>query len=457
MSFARMTETLIKRRLGRQWRRRIKTILPQTLFGRALLIIVTPLVLVQLITTIIFYDRHWQQISRRLSGAVVGELALMINLITQNPDPGYHEWLFEQFAHSTTLLVRFEPGGHLPDRHHVDWQDPYLAEALDRALREKIPLPVQATPGSSREWVEIVIQLPDGLLRIMAPMRRFFSSTTYIFIMWMLGSSILLFSIALIFMRNQIRPIRRLAAAADAFGKGRRDIAFTPEGASEVRQAGAAFIDMQQRLQRQIDQRTFFLAGVSHDLRTPLTRMKLALELSDNTAETTELRADIQEMEQMIDSYLAFARDSEDETPERLDLGGLLMDLIDRMRHDGTRISLDADPGIMVTVRPLAFRRCLTNLLVNATRYARHMIIRVRNGDHDWQIIIDDDGPGIPMEAREEVFKPFMRLDPSRNIATGGSGLGLTVARDIARRHGGDIQLDTSPQGGLRVTVFIPR
>lgn len=448
------------RRLYIRWRRGVKNLLPHTLFGRALLIIVTPLVLVQLISTVIFYDRHWQQISRRMSGAVAGELALTVAMIGQNPDPVWRDWLFQQIGHSTSLVMRFEPGGHLPPAQDVAWQDPYLANALQRALNEKLPYTTRINQGESRQWVEIAIETPDGVLRVLAPMRRFFSSTTYIFILWMLGSSVLLFSIALIFMRNQIRPIRRLALAAEAFGKG-RDVRFKPEGASEVRQAAKAFLEMQERLRRQIDQRTFLLAGVSHDLRTPLTRMKLALELQEaatgTSPETAELQADIQEMEQMIDSYLAFARDEEDEAPERLDLGVLLLELADKARRSGAHVNIDADPGIMMTVRPMAFRRCLTNLLTNAARYAQHIDIRILAHDHDIQIMIDDDGPGIPAAAREEVFKPFMRLDPSRNIATGGSGLGLTVARDIARRHGGDIMLERSPNQGLRAIITVPR
>ena len=271
----------------------------------------------------------------------------------------------------------------------------------------------------------------------------------------MLGSSVLLFSIALIFMRNKIRPIRRLATAAENFGKGRTDISFKPEGASEVRQAGKAFLDMQERLRRQIDQRTFFLAGVSHDLRTPLTRMRLALELLPDNAESTEIRADILEMEQMIDSYLAFARGEDDEAVTRIDLGVLLLDLIEKSRRSGGIVTIIADPGVMMMARPMAFRRCLTNLLVNANRYAKELWIEVIVKDHEIIIIFDDNGPGIPASRRDDVFKPFMRLDDSRNIATGGTGLGLTVARDIARRHGGDITLDSSPRGGLRVLMAI--
>jgi two-component system osmolarity sensor histidine kinase EnvZ len=450
-------DRIVKIQSLQYWRHVVKNLLPHTLFGRALLIIVTPLVLVQLISTVIFYDRHWQQISRRLSSAVVGELALTLELMQQFPDPGYHRWLFDQVARTTSLLMSFEPGARLDMAANPDWQDPYLRDSLQKALREKIPLAVTINPQISREWVEISIQTPQGVLRVMSPMRRFFSSTTYIFIFWMLGSSVLLFSIALIFMRNQIRPIRRLATAAENFGKGRTDISFKPEGASEVRQAGKAFLDMQERLRRQIDQRTFFLAGVSHDLRTPLTRMRLALELLPDNAESTEIRADILEMEQMIDSYLAFARGEDDEAVTRIDLGVLLLDLIEKSRRSGGIITIIADPGVMMMARPMAFRRCLTNLLVNANRYAKELWIEVIVKDHEIMIIFDDNGPGIPASRRDDVFKPFMRLDDSRNSATGGTGLGLTVARDIARRHGGDITLDSSPRGGLRVLMTIPQ
>jgi two-component system osmolarity sensor histidine kinase EnvZ len=286
--------------------------------------------------------------------------------------------------------------------------------------------------------------------------KRLFSPTTYIFTLWMVGSSLVLVAVATIFMRNQVRPIRRLAAAANSFGKGRDVPHFRPAGAAEVRQAAQAFIEMRDRIKRQIEQRTEMLAGVSHDLRTPLTRMKLELAMLGDSAEIDELKADVEEMEKMVDGYLAFARGEGAAAPEPADISAVLEQVVASARKEGARIDLHTEEHLVLPVRLDAIRRCFTNLVLNAVRYGKHVQVRAGRRADAVEVLVDDDGPGIPADQREAVFRAFFRLDPSRNIETGGVGLGLTIARDVVRAHGGDILLDQSPLGGLRARLRLP-
>ena len=299
-------------------------------------------------------------------------------------------------------------------------------------------------------------RLGDGLLLTHVPFSRLYTPTTYIFILWMGGSSLILLGVAGIFLRNQVRSLRRLAAAADGFGKGRPVVFTKVEGALEVRQAAAAFIRMRDRIERQIRQRTEMLAGVSHDLRTPLTRMKLALALIGDDAVAAELNSDVAEMERLVNSYLDFARGEGTEIPVETDIGLLIEDIAAAARRDGTPLTVVPGPELILPVRPNALRRCLGNLIANARRYGKHVWLSTAPADDGVDILIDDDGPGIPERERERVFRPFIRLDASRNQATGGVGLGLTIARDMARSHGGDIRLETSPFGGLRARIHLP-
>jgi two-component system osmolarity sensor histidine kinase EnvZ len=308
-------------------------------------------------------------------------------------------------------------------------------------------------PGS----LSVLVQLPGGVLQATMSYKRLNTSTTYIFILWMIGSSVLFFVVAAIFLRNQVKSLRRLAAAADGFGKG-RPIAFSKvEGALEVRQAAVAFIQMRDRIQRQIRQRTDMLAGVSHDLRTPLTRMKLALELMGDDPTVAELKSDVVEMEHLLQVYLDFARGEGTETPVDTDIAALLQDIAAAAAREGKAVSVNQPPELMVPIRPNALRRCLGNLIANGARYGSHVWLTGRPAEDGVDILVDDDGPGIPPAERDHVFQPFIRLDSSRNPSTGGIGLGLTIARDVARSHGGDVRLETSPQGGLRARVHLPK
>ena len=439
---------------GSYQRRGFKRLLPGSLFGRVLLIMITPVVLTQLVATWIFYERHWENMTRRLGFAVAAEIALVIDGLHHADGDKARARILDETARVADLVITLESGARLP----AEPQQPasMVERTLGLAIAERVQLPYTIDSRLSREWYEIRVQLPEGVLRVLAPGRRLFSPTTYIFILWMVGSALVLFAIAIAFMRNQIRSIRRLAIAADSFGKGRDVPDFKPEGANEVRQAAAAFLVMRERIQRQMRQRTEMLAGVSHDLRTPLTRMKLALAMLGESQDIEDLKGDVGEMETMIEAYLAFARGEGAEPVETADLGRLLGEVATGARRAGGRVELETAGALTLPLRLNAFRRCLTNLLANSRRHADRVWLHARRDDATIEIVLDDDGPGIPEAAREDVFKPFFRLDSSRNSETGGAGLGLAIARDVVRSHGGDITLDDSPRGGLRVIIRLP-
>jgi two-component system osmolarity sensor histidine kinase EnvZ len=431
---------------------RIKRLLPRSLEGRTILILVVPVVIAQLITVYIFFERHFSALSVELSRAVAGDVAMLAEETERDPDGRVR--VYAQAGETLDLSVDFEPDAILVPEVTTRW-NPLIEPILATALQERVGRDFTIGAYGDDNWVEIRVQLPDGVLDVRSPQRRLFSYTAFVFIGWVVGASMLLTWIAVIFMRNQVRPIRRLALAAESFGKGRDTMRLKPAGALEVRQAAAAFVTMRDRIRRQIVQRTEMLAGVSHDLRTPLTRMKLQLALQPDGEDTEELRADVIEMETMIEAYLAFARGEGGETPLRIDLAAMLRDVIDGLPGSHA-VTLDAGSPIEMELRPTAMKRCLGNLIGNALRYARTVQVSASWRQPTATIIIDDDGPGIPPESREAVFRPFFRLDPSRNAATGGVGLGLSIARDIAHGHGGEIDLQDSPMGGLRVVLTLP-
>lgn len=436
-------------------RRWIKRVLPRTMFGRSLLIVVVPLVLLQAIATWVFYDRHWAAVSWRLSAGVAGDIALLIEAMQFAGPETNPARLLEKAAAATDLEFTVGRGERLPPP--LPSSGTLLEEQLIQAMQGRVSLPyridVPGDPGS----IQVKVQLSDGVLTVDVPRNRLYSSTTYIFVMWMVGSSLVLLAVATIFLRNQVKSLRRLAAAADGFGKGRPVPFFKVEGAVEVRQAAIAFMKMRDRIQRQIRQRTQMLAGVSHDLRTPLTRMKLALELLRDDPAVEELKSDVAEMERMVHGYLDFARGEGTEAPVETDISLLLEDIAAAMRREGMPLSVAAAPECVMPVKPYALRRCIGNLIGNACRHGSQVWLTGVTVADGIDILVDDDGPGIPPAERDRAFRAFIRLDPSRNPSTGGVGLGLTIARDVARSHGGEVTLETSPQGGLRARIHLPR
>lgn len=432
----------------------IKRFLPKSLLGRSLLIIVTPLVVLQLVSAAIFFETHWDKVTLRLARGVAGDISAVIDLLRRHPDVENRDWIFSVAADNMELVVSIKDKAVLAN----DSREPsgLMERMLARALKSHVGRPFRIDSDSIDRHVVIDVQLASGVLHVITTRKRMFSSTAYVFVIWMVGTSLILFGLATIFMRNQVKPIRRLAVAAENFGKGRDEPGFKPEGASEVRQAASAFLAMRERILRQITQRTDMLAGVSHDLRTPLTRMKLQLEMLGDDKGADELKADVAEMEHMLDGYLAFARGEGTEKPIATDLTALLEEAAAQARRKGGIVDLHTEGRLTVPLRPHAFKRCLTNLMDNAIRFAEHVSVRAGKRDDAIEITVDDDGPGIPDDQREEVFRPFYRIEGSRNPGTGGVGLGLTIARDVVRGHGGDITLSQSPNGGLRARLRVP-
>ena len=434
----------------------IKRFLPKSLLGRSLLIIVSPLILLQVVSALIFYESHWDKITRRLAISVAGDISALMILWQDDQSPEGRRETINLAASTMGLSLTFQPDGVLDS---VD-TPATVSGALDTTLYEVISSyvnrPIRIDSVSLEDHIVIELQLSDGILEISTPRKRLFSSTTYVFIIWMVGSSLILFSVAMVFMRNQIRPIGRLAMAADNFGKGRDVENFKPEGATEVRQAAQAFLAMRERIRRQITQRTDMLAGVSHDLRTPITRIRLQLALLEGKEGVESLKADIDDMEYMLEEYLAFARGEGTERPAETRLSQLLEEAIERCRTGSAHIDLHIEEDISLEVRPNALKRAITNLVENAARYGEHVQVRAGRRGDDIEIAIDDDGPGVPEDKREDVFKPFFRVEKSRNPGTGGVGLGLAIARDVIRSHGGDIGLGESPLGGLRASFRLP-
>ena len=432
----------------------LKPYLPKSLLGRSVLIIVTPLILLQVISATIFFENHWSKVGRRLALGVAGEIALMVEGMRRAPDALARDALFRQAHVSLQLDTRFSANAVLPNTHKLG--ESILIGQLTRAMDETVNKPHRIDAESHERFVTIDVQLADGVLSVTVPRKRLFSTTTYVFVLWMVGSSLLLFAVAMVFMRNQVRPIRKLAQAANDFGMGRDTPKFKPEGATEVRRAAGAFISMRNRIKRQIQQRTDMLAGVSHDLRTPLTRMKLQLEMMGGEDGVDDLKTDIADMEHMLEEYLAFARGEGGEKTVEASLTDLIAEIVSKARRKGAAIDLHTEGDITAPLKPNALKRALTNLVENSIRYGEHISIRSGVRREMVEIMIDDDGPGIPEDKRADVFKPFFRLDKSRNPVTGGVGLGMTIARDVVRGHGGEILLEDAPGGGLRVRVSLP-
>jgi two-component system, OmpR family, osmolarity sensor histidine kinase EnvZ len=441
----------------RRWLRRQ---MPKTLFGRSLLIIVLPVALMQIAVTYAFFDIHWQTVTSRLSESLAGDIAWAVE--SYQEDPASFGKLSKRAEDSMSLSIALQPGRELPTRR----RDPPaiigplfspIDRSLDRALSERLDAPYWFDTTRYPAYVDVRVAVAGGVMRILAPRERAFATNGHIFVFWVSLATVLLTAVAILFIRNQTRAIERLANAAEAFGRGGDAPRFKPQGAKEVRRAASAFLDMRARIQRHIEQRTALLASVSHDLRTPLTRLKLTLALMEPGKRIAEMKRDLAEMEHMIDEYLAFARGEGGEAAEPLALDRLLAEVSEGARKAGAEILVASDPGLTATVRPNAIRRALANLVMNAAAHGEHVRVAARRAsDTELEIVVDDDGPGIPAEQYEEAFKAFARLDESRNQNTKGVGLGLAIARDVARGHGGDITLGRSPLGGLRAVVRLP-
>lgn len=439
----------------RRFTRGLGDLMPKGLFARSLIIIIAPVVLLQALVAFVFMEEHWQQVTARLSAAVVADIAAVVDLLELNPGEADIEEISKIARRRLGLNIAVLPPGPLPPPAAKPFFD-LLDRNFSRALTKEIGKAFWVDTVGRSNLIEIRIQLDDKILRVFARRSQTYASNSLIFISWMVGTALVLLAIAIIFLRNQIRPILRLAHAVDDFGKGRAVENFPPRGAREVRAATVAFHDMRERVDRQIEQRTEMLAGVSHDLRTILTRFRLQLALIEDKIDVEPLKKDVDDMNRMLEGYLAFARGDAGEETMPTDVDVMLRELGSEARITGheTLVSFSGDP--IVKVRPQGFKRCLMNLVKNACRHGSRVAVTGIHEHGFLTVFVDDDGPGIPIEEREDVFKPFYRGDQARNIDESGTGLGLSIARDVARSHGGDIRLDTSPFGGLRVSVTVP-
>ena len=426
-----------------------KNILPTHLLARFVLIILVPMILLQTLVAIFFYNRHWDTISRQLATSVTGEIESVAEWVKSNP--AEVEEHLGQLSDILRMQFVWQPGESLTESGKLR-KSPASSDL--RSSLKGLPYPTQTWSEKDGKQ-QILIQLPDGVLSVSVPRKRFYSSTVIVFLVWMMVSSLLLFGIAFLFMKNQVRAMVRLARASELFGLG-QPTRFKPEGADEVRQAGQAFLEMKERIERYLSERTTMLAGVSHDLRTPLTRMKLQLSMMEQDEVVATLNQDITDMEHMLTGYLAFAKGEGKEAMEHIELTPFMTDLVEKFKAMGLPISLHIEEPLAILGRPNELVRVFSNLLSNAQKYAHSATVSIGRRDDEVQIIIDDDGPGIPAKNRADAFKPFFRLDKSRNLATGGVGLGLTIVRDAVLSHGGSIKLETSPQKGLRVLLTFP-
>lgn len=436
--------------------RQIKRWLPTSLFGRSLLIIILPIALMQIAVTWVFFDAHWQTVTSRLSDGLAGDIAWAVESYQDDPRPESLARIADRAQDSMSLSIALSPVRTLPPRRPTSVFGA-LDRSLDRALSDHLEAPYWFDTVRFPGYVDIRVRVGGQVMRIIAPADRAWATQGGIFVLWMTVATSLLTAIAVLFIRNQVRAIERLASAADAFGKGGDVSEFKPYGAREVRQAAQAFLAMKSRIQRHLEQRTAMLASVSHDLRTPLTRLKLELALAEPSSRVEAMKTDLSEMEHMIDEYLAFARGEGGEAVEVTALRDLIGEVSEGAARAGAEVEIDADPGLFLAVRANALKRALSNLVMNAAAHGERVVISARQTPTGGaEIIVDDDGPGIPPERREEAFRPFNRLDESRNQNEKGVGLGLAIARDVARGHGGELTLDRSPMGGLRAVIRLP-
>lgn len=437
----------------------LKRHLPKSLFGRALAIIIVPIAIMQIVVAYIFFEAHWQTVTARLSDGVAADIAVTTQLYKQDPGPARAERLDAMIKPEMRLSLKYVEGETLPNSTRKAF-----FSNLDRTLRRALSDALGDTPfwfDTTRypNHIDIRIGVEGGVLRYIAPRERVFASTGFIFIFWMTAATAFLSLVSILFILNQARPIVRLAEAADAFGKGRDIGKFKPSGATEVRQASQAFLDMRERIGRHIEQRTVLLAGVSHDLRTPLTRLKLQLAMADETDDIIAARRDVSDMESMLDGYLDFARGLTGEEVSAVDIEELLEDIIAPMTDPKPALKIDTHH--VANIRETAIKRALINIIENARTYGKTVSVTASDFQNEHEtpylaITIDDDGPGIAPERRDEAFKPFVRLDSARGQNVKGVGLGLSIARDAAHAHGGDLILDQSPMGGLRCVFTLP-
>ena len=437
------------------WRHRL---LPRTLFFRTMLLIFIPLIVVQVVSVVVFFDGSWSRMGRRLSENLVDEMNVLIRLKEEGmPLTEVQKMAAEGFQ----IDFRFydaSQGEKVKQRLQANpMVIAYLKEAMENAFAEdKWSILVDEKQDNSSDLI-IFVEKESGVYQFICAKKKIFSTSIFMFVVWMVATSVLLFLVSVLFLRIQVRAIADLAQTAENFGKGIDDDGFKPYGSSEVRKAGYAFVKMKERILRQIMERTQMLAGISHDLRTPLTRMKLTAAMMENSQDQKDFLADIDEMEKMLNGYLAFVRGEGNEPAVYVNVNELVRGIVGRFASQHIKIKFfAAENPVEIRAKEQALRRAVTNIVANASRYGKKIEVRVEQGTKEVRIIVDDNGPGIPQDKREAVFRAFYRIENSRNKETGGIGLGLAITKDIITAHGGHIVLEDGPLGGLRVVIKLP-
>ena len=430
----------------------VKKILPKGLFYRSLIIVATPLILLQIIITVVFFDSLWIKANKGMTRSLVSEIKTLYDVYT-NPDMGQKQTIIDLYNKNFDFIISFKNNTSLPSITKERWYSP-----MDRSLRRELK-PVFGTgywfdTVSFKNGVELRIKYKNGFLQIFFPKNKIAPSSARIFALWITLPGLLLILIAILFLKNQTRPIVNLAKAAEKFGKGEYIKEFRPSGAREIRQAAYEFDKMRKRITIHLNQRSEMLSGISHDLRTPLTRLKLQLAFLKQQDLAKKMSDDIEEMERMLNEYLEFSRHQKNEETEKININNVINEVI--KKYENKHIDKKLDEYLEINIRPNSIKRCLMNLIDNGFSYGKKVAISSNKSNSNLLIFVDDDGPGIDVNEYQNVMKPFYRIDKSRGQNKSGVGLGLSIANDIIRAHGGNIDLDRSPLSGLRVKISLP-
>ena len=430
----------------------IKKILPKRFFYRSLIIVATPMIMLQLIITVVFFDSLWIKANKGMTKSLVSEVQTLYDVYT-NPDMGQKQSIIDLYNKNFDFSISFIQDELLPQTKIIRWYSP-----MDRSLRRELK-PVFGNSywfdtTSYKKVVQLKIKYKEGILQIFFPKQKISPSSTRIFALWITLPGLLLITIAIFFLKNQTKPIVNLAKVAEKFGKGEFVKEFRPSGAKEIRQAAYEFDKMRKRITIHLNQRSEMLSGISHDLRTPLTRLKLQLALLKQQDLAKKMSEDIEEMERMLNEYLEFSRHQKNEDTEKVNINNIINEVV--KKYENKKIDFSIEEDLIINIRPNSIKRCLTNLIDNGLSYGENVLVTSNKTKNNLFLIVDDDGPGIDESEYQNVMKPFYRIDKSRGQNKSGVGLGLSIANDIIRAHGGNIFLSKSPSNGLRVKISLP-